>query len=111
MSLNQLLQQLSAKQITFKDVLAFIEANYDYTPSAFKNGNQQNAETENQGSARVLFFAKLHNLTKEDALSLFAEHYDAVLATPEDTDHQNIRQFQQLGWNGLSFEKDVLVSK
>ena len=111
MSLNQLLHQLSAKQIFFQDVLAFIEANYDYTPSAFKNGNQQNAETENQGSARVLFFAKLHNLSQEDTLSLFAEHYDAVLATPEGTDHQNIRQFQQFGWGGVSFENDVLASK
>ncbi|MGN0002824.1 MAG: HopJ type III effector protein [Sphingobacterium composti] len=111
MSLNNLLHQLSAKQIFFLDVLAFIEANYNYTPSAFKNGNQQNAATENQGSARVLFFAKINNLSKEDTLSLFAEHYDAVLNSPEGNDHQNIRQFMANGWDAVSFDNAVLFEK
>ncbi|WP_159633820.1 HopJ type III effector protein [Sphingobacterium composti Ten et al. 2007 non Yoo et al. 2007] len=111
MSLNNLLHQLSAKQIFFLDVLAFIEANYNYTPSAFKNGNQQNAATENQGSARVLFFAKINNLSKEDTLSLFAEHYDAVLNSPEGNDHQNIRQFMANGWDTVSFDNAVLFEK
>jgi HopJ type III effector protein. len=37
-------------------------------------------------------------------LSLFAEHYAAVLATPEATDHQNIRQFMQNGWDGIDLK-------
>ncbi|MCA5005118.1 HopJ type III effector protein [Sphingobacterium bovistauri] len=111
MSLNELLQQLKAKQIVFKDVLAYIDAHYIYSPSAFKNGDQNNAETENQGSARVLSFAKLNNLSQDDTLALFAEHYDAVLSTPEATDHQNIRQFMLHGWNGVYFENTVLVEK
>lgn len=111
MSLNELLQQLQAKQIVFNDVLAFIEKHYTYSPSAFKNGNQNNAETENQGSARVLFFAQINNLSPNDTLILFAEYYTAVLATPEASDHQNIRQFMLHGWDGVQFEHTVLTRK
>ena len=111
MSLNEILQQLKAKQIVFKDALAYIEAKYNFTPSAFRNGTQNNAATENQGSARILSFAKLQNLSKEDTLVLFAEHYDSVLATPEATDHQNIRQFMLHGWDGVEFDNTVLQEK
>lgn len=111
MTLNDLLQKLKAKQLVFQDVLAHIEERYNYSPSAFKNGAQQNAETENQGSARVLFFAHINSLSVVDTLLLFAEHYDAVVATPEGTDHQNIRQFLANGWDGVSFEKEVLTVK
>lgn len=111
MTTSNLINSLQAKQIQFKDVLTHIDELYNYSPSAFKNGNQVNAETENQGSARVLFFAKLNNLSKEDTLWLFAEHYGSVLNHPDGTDHQNIRQFQLNGWDGVSFEKDVLILK
>lgn len=111
MTLNELLEQLKAKQIQFKDVLAFIEEGYNYTPSAFTNGTQSNSENENQGSARVLYFAQLNNLSADDTLCLFAEHYDAVLETPNNTDHQNIRQFMHNGWDGVQFEKPVLSVK
>ena len=111
MTLNELLQQLQAKQIVFKDVLAYIEERYHYSASSFTNGNQHNSDSENQGSARILYFAKLNNLSKEETLLLFAEHYDAVTARPEGTDHQNIRQFLANGWEEVSFEKEVLTSK
>jgi len=111
MNLQDLLQELKAKQIVFKDVLAYIEERYDYTPSAFTNGSQKNGESENQGSARVLYFAKLNYLFQDDTLQLFAEHFDAVLSTPDGTDHQNIRQFLVNGWDGVSFEKEVLSCK
>ncbi|MFI8142771.1 HopJ type III effector protein, partial [Acinetobacter baumannii] len=41
----------------------------------------------------------------------FAEHYASVLATPEGTDHQNIRQFMQNGWDGVKFEGQALTEK
>jgi len=50
-------------------------------------------------------------LNPEQTLSLFAEHYAAVLATPEATDHQNIRQFMQNGWAGIEFEGQALTAK
>lgn len=107
----QLLEQLQQGQAKFSDVLAFIDARYQHHPTAFKNGTQQNAATENQGSAKVLSFAQIENLDAVQTLSLFAEHYQAVLATPEGNDHQNIRQFMQNGWRGVQFEGTALKIK
>ena len=56
-------------------------------------------------------FAKLQGLDQAQTLSLFAEHYASVLATPEGTDHQNIRQFMQNGWDGVKFEGQALTEK
>lgn len=106
-----LVQNAQSKQIQFKDVLAFIDARYQHTATAFKNGTNHNQATENQGSAKVLFFAQLHDLSVEQTLSLFAEHYQAVLNTPDGKDHQNIRQFMQHGWAGVKFDGTVLIEK
>lgn len=106
-----LLAQLKDGSAKFADVIAFIEARYQHTPTAFQNGAQFNAATENQGSAKVFSFAQLEGLNQADTLSLFAEHYASVLATPEGTDHQNIRQFMQNGWDGVKFEGQALTEK
>ena len=109
--IDQLLSQLNNKEIKFSDVLQFIEAHYTHTPAAFKNGEQLNAATENQGSAKVLRFAQLNKLSETDTLRLFAEHYDDVVATPNAVNHQNIRQFMQSGWEGVRFESEALNEK
>ncbi len=109
--IQRLLQQLGSKELQFKDILTHIEEHYVYTASAFRNGDQYNAANENQGSAKVLSFAKLHHLSEGDTLKLFAEHYEAVRHTPEGTDHQNIRQFIKNGWEGLQFDQQVLREK
>lgn len=106
-----LLAQLKAGEVKFADVIAHIDAHYTHTPTAFKNGQQYNAATENQGSVKVFSFAKLNDLDPAHTLNLFAEHYASVLATPEATDHQNIRQFMQNGWNGIQFEGTALAAK
>ena len=106
-----LLAQLKDGSAKFADVIAFIEARYQHTPTAFQNGAQFNAATENLGSAKVFSFAQLEGLNQADTLSLFAEHYASVLATPEGTDHQNIRQFMQNGWDGVKFEGQALSVK
>lgn len=106
-----LLAQLKDGSAKFADVIAFIEARYQHTPTAFQNGAQFNAATENQGSAKVFSFAQLEGLNQADTLSLFAEHYASVLATPEGTDHQNIRQFMQNGWDGVKFEGEALTAR
>lgn len=108
---QELLAQLEAGTANFTDVLTFIEARYNHTPTAFKNGQQLNAANENQGSAKIFSFAKLNGLNQAQTLSLFAEHYASVLATPEGTDHQNIRQFMQHGWDGVQFENPALSAK
>jgi hypothetical protein len=102
---------LKENKIAFSDVIAFIETYYQHQPTAFKNGEAYNDATQNQGSAKVLTFAKINGLSAEDTLYLFAEHYQAVLATPGATDHQNIRQFMAHGWGGVVFEGEALVTK
>ncbi|MGF7080154.1 HopJ type III effector protein [Mucilaginibacter sp. UYCu711] len=109
--LTTLLEGVKANTIVFKDVIEFIETYYIYQPTAFKNGDAYNEATQNQGSAKVFAFAQLNNLSKEDTLHLFAEHYQSVLNTPEGTDHQNIRQFIANGWPGIAFEGQALLEK
>lgn len=108
---QSILEQLENGTANFKAVLDYIENLYTYTPSAFTNGTQHNAAEQNQGSAKVFYFAKLNHLSQEDTLKLFAEHYQAVLNTPESNDHQNIRQFMLHGWRGISFDNEVLHKK
>lgn len=110
-SVQQLVEQAQNQSIVFADVLAFIEQRYQHQPTAFKNGANQNQSTENQGSAKVFYFAQLNGLSKEQTLALFAEHYQAVLNTPEGTDHQNIRQFMQHGWDGITFDGVALSER
>ena len=109
--LTTLIKKLKDNSISFKEVIEFIETSYQHQPTAFKNGEAYNEATQNQGSAKVLAFAQLNNLSKEDTLYLFAEHYQSVLNTPNGTDHQNIRQFMAHGSSGIVFEGQALVAK
>ena len=109
--LQDLLKSLKQNLLPFSEVIAFIETYYDHQPTAFKNGDAYNEATQNQGSAKVFAFAQLNNLSAADTLYLFAEHYQSVLATPNGTDHQNIRQFMAHGWPGVVFEGEALRVK
>ena len=53
----------------------------------------------------------LNKLDQEDTLTLFAEHYQSVLATPDGNDHQNIRNFMQTGWAGIEMPVNPLSSR
>jgi hypothetical protein len=105
--MEDLLEQLAAGKAQFAEVLAYIETHHQPQPAAFTNGTLYNSATQNQGSAKVFALAQLHQLSPAQTLSLFAEHYHAVLADPEGTAHQNIRQFISHGWAGLHFESEV----
>lgn len=109
--LLQLIQQIEQGQAQFNDVIAWIAQHYMVSPTAFKNGHQTNSSAQNQGSAQVLYCAYIHDLDRDHTLALFAEHYRAVLNTPDGQDHQNIRQFMQYGWDGVHFEGKVLTAK
>jgi len=109
--IEHLLSQLNNREIKFSDVLQFIDAHYTHNPTAFRNGSQVNAATENQGSAKVFSFAQINRLSEADTLRLFAEHYDDVIATPGAANHQNIRQFMQQGWDGIQFDGQALTIK
>src|SRR5690606_18416449 len=105
MNLNDFRAALRNEQHLFAETLAFIAAQYDYTPSAFRNGDQQNAAGQNEGSCKVLGLALLERLTDEEVLRAFGEHYRSVLATPEGSDHGNIRALMKTGLAGVVFEQ------
>lgn len=109
--LAALLTSLKQETSTFKEVIDFIETYYQHQSTAFKNGDAYNEATQNQGSAKVFAFAQLNDLGEANTLYLFAEHYQSVLATPDATDHQNIRQFMTHGWDGIVFEGEALIAK
>ena len=109
--LSELIAALKNGTAKFADVISFIETYYNYQPVAFKNGDIYNEASQNQGSAKVFTFAKFNNLSKQETLQLFAEHYQTVINTPGETDHQNIRQFMANGWAGISFDGIALTSK
>lgn len=110
-SIETLLEKLKNHSLKFSEVIATIDDAYQNTPTAFKNGAEFNEEGQNQGSAKVFSFAQLHQLDAEKTLTLFAEHYQAVLAHLEGNDHQNIRQFMKEGWKGIEFENTALKAK
>ncbi len=102
----------SAEEIQFKEVITFIDKHYDFTPTKFTNGNIVNEADQNNGSCKVFSFAKLNDLSKQETLNLFGEFYrEDVLKNPEGTDHQNIRNFMEFGWDGISFEGQALKRK
>lgn len=98
--------------IEFSETIAVIESNYEFTPTAFKNGDLYNNAGENSGSCKLFSFAKLQGFTKEEALACFGKFYfDDVLNDPNGTGHQNIRNFMKTGFDGLIFESEALQQK
>lgn len=105
--------QLSTEpdSISFEQSIALIDALYQFTPVAFKNGDLHNAAGENNGSCKILAFGLLHQLSAAQTLFLFGDYYRSVLDTPKGTDHQNIRNFIRTGWDGVAFESAALHAK
>jgi type III HopJ-like effector protein len=101
----------NADSLVFADVISVIDARYAYTPTAFSNGTVNNDAGQNGGSCKVFSFALHHQLSAEDTVKLFAEHYRKVAASPDDTDHANIRAFLQSGWKGIRFNGEALAAK
>ena len=97
--------------ITFTETMQVIDDNYNFTPTTFTNGDIKNNSGENSGSCKLFAFAKLQKLTKEETLFCFGEHYQSVLEDENGDSHQNIRNFMNSGFEGLSFEGATLVLK
>lgn len=113
MMLSELIDKLAKnpQKISFQEIMEVIDTHYNFTPTRFTNGNQENKVGENSGSCKLFSFAKLHNLTKEQTLLCFGNYYKDVLHTPDGTDHQNIRNFIKTGWEGITFEHQALSKK
>lgn len=114
MSIASFLEKIkqNPEAIAFTETIAVIEENYDFTPTAFVNGDLQNAAGENSGSCKLFAFAQVQNLSQVETLACFGAYYsEEVLKNPEGTNHQNIRNFIKTGWHGIKFNGSVLVLK
>lgn len=118
MSLDDLIQQIKNRPNTveFDQVMAVIDACYDYTESAFSNGigddRIDNAPGENAGSCRIFAFAQINGLNQSETLVCFGKYYrEDVIGHPEASDHANIRTFMRHGWPGIRFDRLALVAK
>jgi hypothetical protein len=98
--------------VNFADTMAVIESLYDFTPTAFRNGELDNAAGQNAGSCKLFAFAALQSFSKEETLACFGDYYRKdVLRNPQGTDHGNIRNFMQYGWEGIRYSAQPLTPK
>ena len=114
MTLEQFLTRLKAnpETIQFTDTMAVIDDHYDFTPTKFVNGDLINEANQNNGSCKLLAFAKLNELNKTSILHCFGDYYrEDVLKHPDNTDHQNIRNLIIHGLEGVQFEGIPLIVK
>jgi hypothetical protein len=108
---SDFLQQLGQDNFQFEATLAFIEQQYHFTPSAFNNGEVSNTIEQNQGSCKVFALAQLLELTQQQALSCFGQHYRDVLATPTVDNHHNLRRVLKDGLGDIQFDRFPLEQK
>lgn len=114
MELSSFLQRLNdtPDNIAFTDTIAVIDALYDFTPTAFSNGDLRSEAGQNNGSCKIFSFARIQNLPPQQTLHCFGAYYrDDVLKHPDGTDHQNIRNFMKTEWEGIRFEGEALKRK
>jgi hypothetical protein len=101
-------RRLQQDDFAFAETLAFVAAHYHYQPSAFRNGGLDNAAGQNEGSCKTLGLARLEGFSLDETLRCFGEHYRSVLATPDGSDHGNIRALMAHGLDGVQFEQAPL---
>lgn len=109
---KQLIQQLNKGAVDFNSVIQIIENNYIFTPYEFKNGHVVNVKNSNNGSCKIFAFGLINQLSEQATLNAFGHFYTIdVLQNPDGEDHQNIRNFMQFGWKGISFKTPALILK
>ena len=79
--------------------------------SPIRSLSVENAAGENEGSCKTLGLAVLEGFSTEEALLAFGEHYQAVLANPNGSDHRNIRALMETGLPGVRFNSVPLKRK
>ncbi len=62
-------------EISFQEIIQFIDENYDFTPSKFINGQTVNEVGQNSGSCKLFSFAKIAQLNLEETLNCFGDYY------------------------------------
>ena len=114
MQLDTFLAKLrqNPEQIEFTDTMAVIEATYQFSPTAFNNGELANLADQNNGSCKIFAFGKLHTLSEQQTLACFGAYYRIdVLQNPASNVHLIIRNFIKTGWAGINFDKQALLLK
>lgn len=114
MELSTFLAKLdnAPESIQFEDTMAVIEHNYHFTEREFTNGDAINAAGQNNGSCKIFAFGRLEGLSQQQTLACFGQFYrHDVLEFPNNTDHQNIRNFIKQGWEGVRFSEPALIKK
>jgi len=113
MTLEQFLKKLQTtpNDLLFEETMMVIDSSYEFSETAFDNGDVHNDVGENSGSCRLFAFAQLNKLSEQETLYCFAQYYRDVLQSPEGESHQNIRQFMQKGWSHVIFKHTPLKVK
>jgi hypothetical protein len=111
MSLNTFLEKIRTNTpVSFNESIAVITEHYHYQPTEFSNGLMLNAAGTNEGSCKIFAFGLLHELSEQQTLNLFGDYYRIdVLADPNGSGHQNIRNFMRDGWRGIGFKGVALT--
>ena len=109
--LDDFRERIRSAHYLFAETLAFIAANYTYTPTEFTNGSLTSTAGQNEGSCKLLGLAQLEDLSVEETLQAFGEHYRSVLNSPDGEDHGNIRALMKSGLAGVSFNSAPLTRK
>ncbi len=98
--------------VTFDQTMETVDANYEFTPTAFINGMIKNEAGQNNGSCKLFAFAQLNGLSTDETLACFGDFYRKdVLENPDSDNHQNIRNFISNGWEGIEFDGEPLKEK
>lgn len=118
MTVNEFIEKTASapESISFQGTMDVISEYYDYSPTRFTNGLEddqvENLAGSNEGSCKIFAFAKLNGLSEAQTLTCFGDFYrDDVLKNPQGTDHANIRTFMRHGWAGIAFDGEALVAK
>eukprot|EP00571_Detonula_confervacea_P014241 CAMPEP_0172297744 /NCGR_PEP_ID=MMETSP1058-20130122/656_1 /TAXON_ID=83371 /ORGANISM="Detonula confervacea, Strain CCMP 353" /LENGTH=214 /DNA_ID=CAMNT_0013006929 /DNA_START=46 /DNA_END=690 /DNA_ORIENTATION=+ len=103
--------EMSGDDLMFDEFITLCDEQYEFGLVEFKNGDVVNKAGENDGSAKVLSYAALADMDKDLTLKLWGQYYRDVLATPDGSDHQNIRNFMKSGWDGVDFSNGIGLTK
>lgn len=109
-ALATFLKQINQPEHSFADSLAFIDAWFDFTPTAFNNNGLLNNDAENHGSAKIFALSRLLKLNKQQVLLCFGEHYRNLSQTPTNS-HLNIRTLIDTDLAGIVFDRQPLQRK
>jgi hypothetical protein len=96
------------EKVSFKETISFLDTHYTYFEVPMKVGSIYSKPNENTGTAKILSFGLMTRMSETEALSMFGEIYRDL--SPNGTDHPNIREFQKVGWPGVSFETGLCIS-